>query len=222
MNPREAFLHRVRQASGQGPPPRTFPLPTRGRTGYQGAGPDPVGRFCQELKAAGGQPHRATSQENAWDIIKDLVQRHAAKNIALSNGGLVDRLNLSSRLRELGLALLPADPTQAGPRSFFTADLGISNVEYLIAETGSLVMSTKPEEPRSVSLLPPIHIALAEKKQLLPDLFDLFDLFSPVGHLAPPSCLTLITGPSKTGDIELKLVTGVHGPGEVHVVLIEE
>ena len=52
----------------------------------------------------------------------------------------------------------------------------------------------------------------------MPDLFDLF----PEGGRDMPSCLTLITGPSKTGDIELKLVTGVHGPGEVHVILINE
>jgi len=80
-----------------------------------------------------------------------------------------------------------------------------------------VVLASKPDEPRSASLLPPVHIALAERSQLLPDLFDLFDLFSPVSTL--PSSLTLITGPSKTGDIELKLVTGVHGPGEIHVVL---
>jgi L-lactate dehydrogenase complex protein LldG len=105
---------------------------------------------------------------------------------------------------------------------FFAAEVGITNVHRLIAETGTVVLASKPDEPRSASLLPPVHIAIADRSQLLPDLFDLFDLFSPVANLSqstPPSCLTLITGPSKTGDIELKLVTGVHGPGEIHVIL---
>ncbi len=115
-----------------------------------------------------------------------------------------------------------ADLSSASARDvFFGADVGISNVAQLIAETGSVVMATGPGEPRALSLLPPVHIAVADPGQLLDDLFDLFDLFSPLARpeKLPPSCLTLITGPSKTGDIELKLVTGVHGPGEIHVVL---
>ena len=70
-----------------------------------------------------------------------------------------------------------------------------------------------------MSLLPPVHIAVADRSQLLPDLFDLFRQLPPEEM---PSCVSLITGPSKTGDIELRLVTGVHGPGEIHVVLIGE
>ena len=65
--------------------------------------------------------------------------------------------------------------TASAREAFFGADLGISNVEHLIAETGTLVMAAKPDEPRSLSLLPPIHIAVADRSQLLPDLFDLFD-----------------------------------------------
>ena len=99
--------------------------------------------------------------------------------------------------------------------SFFAADVGISGVDHLLAETGSLVVLSRPDQPRSLSLLPPVHIVVAEVGQIVPDLFDLFARLDGL-----PSCLTLITGPSKTGDIELRLVTGVHGPGEVHVVLV--
>jgi L-lactate dehydrogenase complex protein LldG len=83
-----------------------------------------------------------------------------------------------------------------------------------------VIVACRPEDPRSVGLLPPVHIAVAQRRQLLPDLFDLFAAYSANGTLPSlPSCLSVITGPSKTGDIELRLVTGVHGPGEVHVVL---
>ena len=84
-----------------------------------------------------------------------------------------------------------------------------------------MILAAAQQEPRSASLLPPVHVVLAHRRQILPDLFDLFALYKTADGSAPsmPSCLTVITGPSKTGDIELKLVTGVHGPGELHVIL---
>ncbi len=225
MNAREPFLQRVRQSVGEGNRLAGAPeLPQRGSVGYQGAGPDPVQRFCAELKAAGGIGHVAGDRDTAWQIVKGIVQDQNAKKAVVGRGGLVERLETSGRLRQEGLEVTVVDnlPARASRDSFFGADLGISNVEYLIAETGTVVMASRPEDPRSLSLLPPVHIALADRQQLLPDLFDLFDLFSPAPGkptAPPPSCLTLITGPSKTGDIELRLVTGVHGPGEIHVVL---
>jgi L-lactate dehydrogenase complex protein LldG len=216
---REAFLQQVRAAvrtgnrAGAAPP-----LPERGGVGYQGAGPDLVARFCAELTAAGGRPHVAAGPDAAWQVIADIIQMHGCRNVLVGCGGLVQRLDVAGRLRTAGLAVTPIDALPPTPRDgFFAADLGISNVHRLIAETGTVVVATAPDEPRSLSLLPPIHIALAEPGQLLPDLFDLFDLFSPLN--LPPACLSLITGPSKTGDIELRLVTGVHGPGEIHVIV---
>jgi L-lactate dehydrogenase complex protein LldG len=224
MTTRDAFLTRVRQAVAEGNRAGAIPsLPERGNVGYQGAGADPVQRFCTELAAAGGKGYVAADADAVMRIIEQIIQSISAKRVLLSSGGLVDRLNLSATLKQSGLQVATLDDAQQNTKDvFFAADVGITNVHRLIAETGTVVMATRPNEPRSVSLLPPVHIALAERSQLLPDLFDLFDLFSPLpgpGKSAPPSCLSLITGPSKTGDIELRLVTGVHGPGEVHVIL---
>jgi L-lactate utilization protein LutC len=215
---REAFLKRVREAAAAGNRPgEAAAPPERGWVGYQGAGPDPVARFGEELAAAGGQLHVAPDGEAVVREVQAIARVHAARRILLGRGALLDRLVLGDRLQALGLEVTCVDALseQASREPFFAAYLGVSGVDYLIAETGSIVLLARPEEPRSLSLLPPVHVAVAERSQLLPDLFDLF-----AGRTAMPSCLTLITGPSKTGDIELRLVTGVHGPGEVHVVLV--
>lgn len=232
MSPRQAFLERVKSAVAQGNRAGTAPpLPERGNVGYQGGGADLAERFCKELAAAGGTGHLASDADSVVDRVRGILKTHGARKILLSAGGLVDRLNLGGRLQALGLDISPLSAGGEGPgmrgrpaQEMFAADIGITNVYRLIAETGTVVVASEPNEPRSASLLPPVHIALAERWQILPDLFDLFDLFSPNAneHQAlPPSCLSLITGPSKTGDIELKLVTGVHGPGEVHVIVCD-
>jgi L-lactate utilization protein LutC len=220
---RESFLQRVRQAVEEGNRAgHAAPLEARGHTGYQGAGPDLVARFRDELTAAGGHVHLVADPEAAVDRVIDLLGSHPGKQILAGRGPFVDPLALPDRLRAGGFDVIEVDrlDPEASRETFFAADVGISGVDYLIAETGTLVLLARPEEPRSISLLPPIHIAVADRNQLLPDLFDLFEpkVWQERGEL--PSCLSLITGPSKTGDIELKLVTGVHGPGELHVVLI--
>jgi L-lactate utilization protein LutC len=225
MTPRDAFLGRVRRAVEEGNRAgAAAPLPERGGVGYQGASPDAVRRFCDELTAAGGVPHLAADRATACRIVLDLIRSRSARKAVLSRCPLLDRLDIDRPLREAGIELTTIDnlPSALSREAFFGADVGISGVHRLVAETGTVVMSTSVPQPRAISLLPPVHIAVAEPSQLLPDLFDLFDLFSPVPTAAqsqPPSCLTLITGPSKTGDIELRLVTGVHGPGEIHVVM---
>ena len=220
---RDAFLQRVRQAVAEGNRPgAAADLEARGTVGYQGAGADPVARFCQELTTAGGVAHVVPDRQTTVARVLQLVQEKSARRILVGRGALLESLNLPERLRGVGVevATIEALAPETSRAPFFGADLGISGVDYLVAETGSVALLARRDEPRSLSLLPPVHIAVAERSQIIPDLFDLFDAVSARAAGALPSCLSLITGPSKTGDIELRLVTGVHGPGEIHVVLI--
>lgn len=213
---RETFLQRVREAvqagnrAGAAPPPEP-----RGDVGYQGAGTDLAAHFRDAFLAAGGQPYFVTHDAAAAAKVLEIVTEKGARRILLG-GPVPERLALASQLRERGVDVAVAK--EQSRDDYFEADIGISGADFLVAETGSIVVRSRPEEPRSLSLLPPIHIVVADKTQLVPDLFDLFDILPNDAPL--PSGLTIITGPSKTGDIELRLVTGVHGPGEVHLVLI--
>ncbi len=93
---------------------------------------------------------------------------------------------------------------------------GVSTALYGLADTGSVVLAASPEEPRASSLLPAVHVSLLAEDRILPGLEALFEA---VGSELP-SALAIVTGPSRSADIEQKLAVGVHGPGEVHVVLL--
>jgi len=101
-----------------------------------------------------------------------------------------------------------------------TIDVGITSADYALADTGSLVMFTESNESRLLSLLPPCHIAVISSSKIVASLDDVFRLRPLPG--AQSSAMVVITGPSRTADIEMRLVRGVHGPGEIHVIIIED
>jgi L-lactate utilization protein LutC len=219
---RDAMLKRIRDAVAAGNRVGgAAEIPQRGNLGYQGTGPDPAAHFLQMFTAAGGFGHPVPDRAAAVSRVLELIQARTARRVLLGHGRLLDPLRLAEPLRERGLDVqIVSELASATCREpLFAADIAISEPNYLIAETGSLAVAARPGEPRSLSLLPPVHLVLADRTHLLSDLFDLFERYGPAAAL--PSCLALITGPSKTGDIELRLVTGVHGPGEVHLVLVD-
>jgi L-lactate dehydrogenase complex protein LldG len=138
---------------------------------------------------------------------------------------LLDRLQIKTLLREANVALVDHDalavmPEDERQRAILACDVGITSCDLAIAETGSLLMCSRPGQERVASLTPPMHIAMVERAQMVPDLIDAFEWLAGRGLEALPSNVTLITGPSKTGDIELQLTTGVHGPGKWRVIVI--
>ena len=91
-----------------------------------------------------------------------------------------------------------------------------SEALYAIADPGSVVLAASPEEPRAHSLLPEVHVTLVTEDRVLADLDEL--LARVAGQL--PSALAIVTGPSRSADIEQILALGVHGPREEHVVIM--
>lgn len=99
------------------------------------------------------------------------------------------------------------------------AQVGITSADFALADTGSLVFLSESGESRLLTLAPPCHIAVIERAKILTSLDELFTAVPDPG--AKSSAMVLITGPSRTADIEMRLVRGVHGPGELHVVIVE-
>lgn len=121
--------------------------------------------------------------------------------------------------------LLQAAGIQLGDRIVKTdiagCDVSVTGCEYLVARTGSVVMSAAQQSGRVASVYAPIHICIAYTDQLVYDIKDALQLLKEKYAGKLPSLITFATGPSRTADIEKTLVVGVHGPREAYVFLVE-
>lgn len=225
---REEFLSRVRAAAQVG---RSHPVHVRHdlneRVGYDDGGPDLAARLAAEVTQAGGVAELVDDLPAAGAAIAAIARRHGATSALVWQHPLLERLGLDALLSELRidrwhyerLRELDEAPQRA---AMLAADLGITSASCAIAETGTLAMIAGPGRERVASLLPPVHVAVVGASQIVPDLFDLFDRLADNDPQSIASNLTLITGPSKTGDLELKLTTGVHGPRVWYVVIVRD
>lgn len=101
------------------------------------------------------------------------------------------------------------------------ADAGITLCEALIARTGTVLISSKLAAGRTLSIFPPVHIVIATPKQLVFDIQDGLEIISKKYKADLPSMISIVTGPSRTADIEKTIVLGAHGPKEIYVFLID-
>lgn len=106
--------------------------------------------------------------------------------------------------------------------SLADSDVSITGCEYLVARTGSMVMSSAQFSGRTTSVYAPVHICIAYNSQLVFDVKDALVFLKEKYKEQFPSFVTFATGPSRTADIEKTLVTGVHGPKEVYCFLVED
>ncbi len=211
--PRETVLHKVRTALGRsgGQPPAEAPE-VRLRVPEKDL-QQRVAEFFAALEKLGGRGYCARSREEACACAAAVI---GEKTAVASNAPL---------LTECGITKLPTvksgfQDAASLREACSTADFGITGADYALADTGTLVLFSSREEARLISLLPPAHLAVVPAERLLTGLDELFRLVPSPAERS--SAMVLITGPSRTADIEQILVRGVHGPGEIHVIVIEE
>ena len=223
---REEFLARIRgrlAAGDQAPHPGRWP----GRAAIAAGGGDPMTRravleiFATELRAAGGHLRHVDGPAGLAQALREIAKA-AGTFLILRDDDPRWREPAGTpwlaALEETGLDVVtPA----AGRVAAAQAGIGVTWADWAIAETGTLVQLAGRGRARSTSLLPPVHVALVRPERVLARRSELIAVLregKPAARL--PSQVVLITGPSRTGDIENDLTIGVHGPGEVHVLIL--
>jgi len=214
---REAFFEAIRRAvvaDGPAGPPTDRPTIDEAVARRVGSGDDLVATFVEQAEASGMCVHRTPRARLIETIIRS-VQQCEARTAAVGLQDEQQSRRIETALHEIGLTLVDWRSAE-GRERLFDADVGVTDVLCGIAETGTLVLQCGASQARGLSLIPPVHVAVLRAGDIVPDLLD-----CPV-PLAAASAMTLVTGPSKTADIEGVLVNGVHGPGQVLAILLDD
>ncbi len=179
---------------------------------------DPPARFLEELEALGGHGRRVNTLEEAREYVLDLARERDAGLLVRWDVEELEELGVDEPLREAGVRVAVWRELEDFRQVAGQADIGLSTAEWAIAETGSLVLTSGPGRGRTVTLLPPTYVALVAADRVLRTVPEAIEKYAGDGGL--PANVCFHTGPSRSGDIEMSLAIGVHGPGDVHVVLV--
>ncbi len=171
-----------------------------------------VASFIQRFEMLAGKAIRVPDAQGAAHWVRVFM---AGKTAVACN---------APYLAECGVTSLPGVQTGFQDRDSLRAvcahaNVGITSADYALAETGTMVMISSPKEARLISLLPPIHVGIFPASRILVGLDELLTVTPQPAEQT--SSMVLITGPSRTADIEQILVRGVHGPGEVYAIIVD-
>lgn len=184
--------------------------------------------LAASAEAGGWVVHRAANTEEALGQIVDVARGLGVTSLVRSGHDVLSRLGVDGPLTAEGIAVTKmaaagSDDPSTLRNTAINAGLGLTGADYGIAETGSVVLAAGEGVSRIVSLVPPVHVAVVERGTVLPGLDELFTLLRrDYGDPDWTSYVNIISGPSRSADIEYTLVTGVHGPGEVHLILLDQ
>ena len=239
--PRAEFLERVRQSLGRsaGPPLKPYYRLEEDITELRERAEvvqshltenrsELLDRFAEVAGLRGWQVFRTSNPEEAITHIQGLAMDREIESIVRSDQDALKQFPLDEPLRAAGVSVTTVARDDSHSRedlrgTIAASGMGITGADYAIAETGSVIVLPRKGLSRLVSLVPPVHVAVVRPDDLIESLDDLM-LFRRLeyhrngGDMG--SYLNFITGPSRTADIEQTIIVGVHGPKEVHLVLL--
>ncbi len=226
---REKFLSGIKDNLRHAVLPAAAPEHPGSFQGYSFETDAPVARlvenFTSELEALSGQVHLVDSSAKIIPTILKILASYNTRRIIAWDESQLGLTGFTTAMAEAGITIedsyLPptGDKRQARLAQLDGVPAGLTGVQGGLADTGAVALISGPGRGRLASLLPPLHIALLPAPKIYPAL-PAFLSANPTAATSG-SNLVFIAGPSRTGDIEMTLSMGVHGPKEVHVIIIK-
>ena len=173
--------------------------------------------FEMRAKAVSGDVFRVPAAAEAREALIRLVDAVQAKKAVVVESPLQEAAGITAALRSRGVTVYTEAADIAAHAD--TADIGISGVEFGIAETGSVFQDGCDIATRLVTILPPLHVVFLSSARIVPGITEAFDIIS---RSFDRGYVGLITGPSRTADIERVLTIGVHGPSRFAIIAVDE
>ena len=168
-------------------------------------------RFLEEVAKLSGVGQKL-SPANVDPALQALVQEQNISRATAWETPYLRQLGITEMLNSLGVELVSPN---AEKHEMALCDLGVTEADFLLPETGTLVLRSSAIQPRAVSLLPRVHLAIVRPDMLRPDMHQVF------AESSNSHYLLFITGPSRTADIELTVTLGVHGPKYLYVWMMK-
>lgn len=236
MSTRSEMLDRVREALGRNAPSNLSAAPPLDLNGIMPplAPNDYQAKFEAEWEKVAGVAYRVSRMDELESVFQKILLLAESHAVALSRNPLLAELGIADRLTALNKFVTSwSYPSDTGApeacsdfkKASFAAGAGMTGVDFVLAESGTLVLSSLTEGVQVASLAPPIHVALYRRSQLVGSLDELLAKLPVSTSPAKPSpgrSVVFVTGTSRTADIEQILVRGVHGPREAHAILVED
>jgi L-lactate dehydrogenase complex protein LldG len=181
-------------------------------------------RFSKELGALTGEVYSVTGDEEARAKVLEVLEQYEAKSILAWDFAHIPVDGLEAAIRATGIEIIQPDSHDEMRMETLSASagaqVGLTGADAAAATTGTLIFTTAPGKVRIPTVLAPVFLAVITLDQLLPRLESWIAKQRALGlPLTDSANVCFITGPSRTGDIEMQMVLGVHGPGKIRVIV---